>query len=541
MFPPASYGMIAWVCLVPFLVAVGLRQSPWAVAALSYGTGLVFLACNLIWILRLTTAGYIAMILYMALYYALAGLGIVWCRARLRLPLTLVVPIMWSGAEQMRSLTALAFPWFLLGHSQWQTLPVIQISDTFGVIGVSFVIAMVNGLIAELLLGPAKPRRSLLPCVVLTGAVAAVTVGYGMYRLGQQTLGDGPRVAVVQENFPNQIEPDPDRTIRSLVEAHMVISEQIADKADPDLIVWPETAILMPLNQMYLSAEAMARPGDIRVLGMRQPYTASQILQDDYLYDHARSHDTYLLVGAMGRREVPYKAKYNSAYLYNPDTGLTDIRYDKIHLVPFGEYVPFRHSWPALYRFLNYRMTPFGAQGMEYSLDPGRTMTRFSFRADSQKDQVYRFATPICYEGTMAGLCRRFVKPQDGRKQIDFLVNISNDGWFDHGAELPQHLSVYVFRAVENRVAVARSVNTGISALIDSNGRIMSTVQVDGRARGSDVRGAICDVLPIDSRVTLFSRYGQWFGMLCMVLLLICWMVIVGRRIHGRLSRKYKK
>ncbi|MFQ5430034.1 MAG: apolipoprotein N-acyltransferase [Phycisphaerae bacterium] len=169
---------------------------------------------------------------------------------------------------------------------------------------------------------------------------------------------------------------------------------------------------------------------------------------------------------------------YNSAYLIEPGASKPAARYDKQHLVVFGEYVPFRERFRWLHRWLN-SITPWGKDGREYSLTPGAANNVFTLAAASRDGRRYRAAVPICYEEIMPYIARDFTRPdEDGRdgKNIDLLLSISNDGWFLHSCEQEQHLAAAVFRAVENRISVARSVNTGTSAMVLPNGKIHSRV-----------------------------------------------------------------
>ena len=195
------------------------------------------------------------------------------------------------------------------------------------------------------------------------------------------------------------------------------------------------------------------------------------------LRDHAKD-TAYLLVGAFGgmpdATNTILAKKYNSAYLYKKDGTQYEKRYDKIHLVLFGEVLPFRKSFPLLFKLL----MKFNPYGFDHSLDAGKEYTVFEMTDKQGKD--YKFAVLICYEATIPAIARRFALDERGQKNIDWLINISNDGWFVRfkdgkampSTELPQHAAVCVFRAVENRLAVVRSVNTGISCIIDSLGRI---------------------------------------------------------------------
>jgi apolipoprotein N-acyltransferase len=165
---------------------------------------------------------------------------------------------------------------------------------------------------------------------------------------------------------------------------------------------------------------------------------------------------------------------------------------------------------------------PFSEEGYEYSIEPGTEFKTFSMTARSDPQRVYRFGVPICYEDVMPYIGRRFVTdPPTGGKRVDFLLNISNDGWFVHSNELPQHLAICAFRAVENRVGIARAVNTGISGFIDPNGRIHDLVQENGRSHGPGIRGYSVARVGVDSRHSLYSRTGDVLAVLCALLSLV--------------------
>jgi len=210
--------------------------------------------------------------------------------------------------------------------------------------------------------------------------------------------------------------------------------------------------------------------------------------------------------------------RFNSAYVYDPTGRQVQPRYDKIHCVLFGEYVPFRYSrlhW--LYRWLN-SITPWGASGFEYSLTAGDEFKVYSMRARSQPDREFRFAIPICYEDATPEICRGFVHGPDGRKRVDFLLNLSNDGWFGHDDELPQHMVASVFRAVEHRVGVARAVNTGISGFVDPKGQIHDCVTDGNRFFGPGIVGTRVSTIWTDTRHSLYTRWGDWIAHGCTVL-----------------------
>jgi apolipoprotein N-acyltransferase len=236
---------------------------------------------------------------------------------------------------------------------------------------------------------------------------------------------------------------------------------------------------------------------------------------------------------------VHLTAKFNSAFLYKPDGGQAQKQYGKVHLVPFGEYIPFRDTVPLLHKVL-LMFTPYD---YDYTLDAGREYTVFEMTDfNNPDDKTYRFSVMICYEDAVPKMARRFALDDRGRKQIDWLVNISNDGWFVRfkndkvipSTELSQHTAVCVFRAVENRLAILRSVNTGISCLIDSlggirDGFVAGNLPAKAMAR-QGMAGWFADRVPIDKRTTFFSRYGQWLDFCCEG----CFIMVIIAELLGR-------
>jgi apolipoprotein N-acyltransferase len=264
--------------------------------------------------------------------------------------------------------------------------------------------------------------------------------------------------------------------------------------------------------------------------------------EHDGFSDIATQTDAYLVVGALSKTKQPKGSdpslhQHNSAFVYAPG-GVEPKRYDKIHLVLFGEYVPFRYSkrlkW--LYHFLNDGpWNPWGQGGYEYSLTAGEDFTTFPMRARSQDDAEYTFGVTICYEDVIPQVFSQFViDPDTGEKRASFMLNISNDGWFGRGSQQPQHLVSCAFRAVENRVGVARAVNTGVSGFIRPDG---SWHDLAGPSKENPRAGGIgCPVarLIIDPRVTFYSRFGDVFA-------LGCTLVAAGFLVDALIARRREK
>jgi len=397
----------------------------------------------------------------------------------------------------------------------------------------------------------AHPTRIAIGTVATVLAVAG-TAAYGHWRIRQATevVADGPLVAALQSNVPQSVKIS--HAASDELFAELLEMSQAAAAAGAELIAWPETMV-----QAYLQPELWRY--------FKDP-NEDQVFHGALLA-HARE-TAYLLVGAYGGEIMTdpqgklYIGQYNAAYLYRPDGTKDPNRYDKIHLVLFGEYIPFRRSFNWLYQQLK-RFAP-EEYNYDYSLERGRHYTIYEMTAPvhsvepnvaSQTSQsTYRFGMIICYEDAIPYVARNFALDKTGRKRVDWLVNISNDGWFVRflndpprvipSTELPQHAAICVFRAVENRLPILRSVNTGISCLIDSSGRIYNEpiAASDGfpaeAMQRTGMSGWFLDRMPIDSRVTFYSRHGQWLDTACAVAFVA---VLVGPAFLGLARRRARK
>jgi apolipoprotein N-acyltransferase len=556
---PIGWSFLAWGALAPFALACSPQMRPRTLALMTLGVGYLYWLGNVYWIVPITIIGWLGMGLYLAMFWLLPALAVRFCRAK-GFPLFIALPILVVGWERLQGFPMGGFFWRFLGHSQYQNLAMIQVADILGAAGVSFVVAMVNGLLVDLILfiharqtrPPADAHicplyssrrlsgKLLGSAVVATVLVVAGTAFYGRWRLHQteQYVVQGPTVASLQSNVPISVKRSHEKSVDIFDE--LMEKSKVAAADGAELIVWPETM----------------------VQGNLQPELWSQLSDWDWEEDKAfhralgqHAKDTaYVLVGAYGAEIVrdfrgkPYLGKYNSAYLYRTDGTRDPVRYDKIHLVLFGEYIPFRWQIPWLFEQLK-RFLPKG-YNPDYSLEHGTRYTIFDMakriggqrtedagqpsNPESERRSPYHFGVIICYEDTIPYVARNFALDPQGRKQVDWLVNISNDGWFVRfekdpprvipSTELPQHAAICAFRAVENRLAIVRSVNTGISCLIDSTGRIRDgyLAASDGFPRRSVERiamaGWFLDRLPIDKRVTFYSRHGEWFADSCAVI-----------------------
>ncbi len=281
-----------------------------------------------------------------------------------------------------------------------------------------------------------------------------------------------------------------------------------AAKEQPDLVVLPESPWFMFLDETKKRNEFWF---------FRDCYEAFR--------GYAVEQGCYVVTGCATWVDTPYDVlapmrRYNSAMVFNPQGGPHQ-RYDKVHLVYFGEIVPFRFGrFRFLYLWINSLM-PFGAEGNEeFSFFKGKEFKRFTMAASSLNNERFEYGIPICYEDVMPYVARTFTSGEDG-KRAQFLLNISNDGWFGRGIQQPQHLAISVFRAVENRVGIARAVNTGVSAIIDPDGRVRVRVDGDPNTPWPGKSGYAVSRLKVDSRYTWYTQYGDWFAWTCAALWLL--------------------
>ncbi len=508
-FPPAEWSWLAWVALVPLFWLVIQRGRALPLYLGAWAGGLVFWLLSVQWV-RLTdpTAwlAWLAMALVFSLWWPgflmLARLAVF----RLRLPLMMAAPILWVGMEYIRAFVLTGFPWYYLGHSQFRFLMMIQIADTTSALGISFLIALVNAWMLDLLSLPllrSSPRgtrltqRQTVRLWIVTLLIGGNLV-YGAYRLSTAQFRSGPRLALLQTNFEQRYKMGGD-PLAILERIEHLIARASSGRPRPDLIVWPETAY--PYG--YIVTDPATPPAEYaRQVGLISNQVSVADWNEkkeriaEHLHELTNRAGVPMLVGAILYDHRPDRlCKYNTAILFEPLVQTVQA-YNKIHLVPFGEFIPFLDTLPWLTIFTPYRngyvpTLTFGNDPLILALGP------------------YRLAIGICFEDTVPHVIRRFFHESAAGRQPDMLINLSNDGWFHGSSELDMHLAVSVFRTIEHRVPLARAVNTGISALIDGNGEIRDTLP--------RLTESVLNVnVPLDDRTSLYTALGDWLGTTCL-------------------------
>jgi apolipoprotein N-acyltransferase len=461
--------------------------------------GLAFWLAALYWLTLadpLTILGWLGLGIYLAFYLPVfIGLSRVAVH-RLRVPVALASPVVWTGLELLRGHLLSGFTMASLGHAMYRWLALIQISDLAGAYGVSFVVMLVAASLGRM--APLEGRRWVIwPLGPAAVAVAAVLV-YGHVRLSDPPEGEpAARVALVQGSIDITLRPKKgQRTemhqqyVRLSLEA---VERYGADRID--LVVWPESvfgATYVTYDPgMPVPAQWPDSPEEFR-----QELSQADAATRRALASLAAALDSPLLVGIdrqhFGASEVRF---YNSA-VHVLGSGEVAGCYDKMHLVAFGEYVPLadKLSWLV-------ELTPLNTLGT--GLDTGSRPEAFECRG-------LLLSPNICYETVIPHLIRRQVNTlaRQGREP-DVLVNLTNDGWFWGSAELDMHLVCGVFRAVECRKPLLIAANTGFSAHVDGDGRILR----QGPRRATDV--LLAEVYP-DPRGSWYLRWGDWPAGVCL-------------------------
>ncbi len=470
-FPHFDLEFLAWFALIPLLYSVE-GKGPCRSFKLGFLTGIVSFLGILYWIVvAVHTYGNIPLIpsvfiLFLLVAYLSLFIGAFTFLTRLiqmrsGVQTFLITPFLWVALEYLRSLLLTGFPWANLGYSQYLNLPLIQMADVTGAYGLSFIILLVNATLFWILRQWPKRvfpfKEALVTAVLLLGFLT-----YGYVKMGivdRQMIQNPPlKIGLVQGDIDQSIKWDEAFQLETL-KIYEKLSHRVAEDR-PDLIIWPETA-----TPFFFQDAKEYQP---------------------LVLDIPKNMNAFLLFGSPSYRIEKGKVNhYNSAYLISPSGEIVG-KYDKIHLVPFGEYVPVQD----LLFFIGSLGEGIG------DFKSGREVYNFSLPQG-------KFGVLICFEVIFPDLCRGFVKTG-----ANFLVTITNDAWFGRTSAPYQHFSMAAFRAVENRVFVARAANTGITGIIDPKGKILKE---GGIFKQETMNGTI----RLSNRKTFYTLHGDLFAWAC--------------------------
>jgi len=487
-----ALGLLAWVAFVPLLVALedyrvagaGVRR----LFGLGYLFGFSFFLIGSHWIALLSDVAitvpwlkypaWVAAAAYLALFGGLgtalagtlarrSGVGLAW-----------VFPVAWLAVEELRGSGELGFPWFQPGYAFAAFPPFIQMASLGGVTLVTLWVLAVNVLAWRAMRGRARLRAGIGAALVVL-----LPLTWGLRALDAADRAPGPTIALIQANIAGEIKWS-GRHQREVLAAFLTLSDSAASvRPAPGLIIWPETATGSYLRRQLDQAIEVAR------------FTArTEIPVFAGFADYG--------IAADGRPRYT-----NAAGLFTP-RGVPDPVYAKRHLVPFGERMPFQWLLPGLGRI----------ELGQAEWTPGSGPVLFPSVAG-------RFGCLICFESIFPDLAR-----EDVRRGARWLVNVTNDEWFGNSAALDQHAAMAALRAVENHVPLARCANTGLTELLDANGRVTRALPVFRP-------GILVAPLARPGPPTPFTRLGAWPGALAGLGVLALALAAVRRALTGRTNR----
>jgi apolipoprotein N-acyltransferase len=482
IFPVPNWNVLCWVALAPLLIALldGAQRSGGRTGSalvrgflLGWISGIICYAGSCYWVYHVMhsyggldpfVAGGVLVLfcLYVGLVHGLFGAVLTWIALRPKWGqrgLILAAPFVWVGAEFFRA-RIIGFPWDLLGTVLVDNIPLSRIASVTGVYGLSFEIMLMNAALVAILYGRRERRVLMLAAAILIIGI----VETGSYLEPQPAIPTGT-ARLVQPNISLDQQWNAESYDKTLAELKQISIPQPGEGMPgdplPDLVIWPESPA---------------------------PFFANDSRFRQTLSDIATGTNAYVLAGTIELlRDGDNSQLYNSAELVAPN-GDWLARYDKIHLVPFGEYVPFKD----MFSFAKKLTKEVGdyVPGTERLVLPVHS---------------YKLGTFICYESIFPDEIREFANHGAG-----LLVNISNDGWFGETGAPGQHLRMARMRAIENNRWVLRATNTGITATIDPYGRAVQQAR-------RNVQVAVNMPYGVVTGTTFYTRHGDWFAWMCVI------------------------
>lgn len=489
-FPQYGFGFITWIAFIPLFFALKKARTFTQGLFLGFITGAIGYVGIIYWITFVIVnygflplyVGIVLMLLlacYLGAYISLFAGFIVYFRGKIHLYLT--APVLWICLEYVKSVFLTGFPWENLGYSQYSNTYFIQIADIAGVYGISFLIILTNAAIFEMISKRSAKEYILIAvvCLILAGVYI-----YGFFRLDQVNKhvqrSQGMDVSLIQGNIDQSIKWN-EKYQRETTN----IYEQLSLKNAPtkgSLMIWPETAVpfkFQEKNSLH-----------------------------DQIVNLSLKTESWLLFGSISFSSHADEF-FNSAYLLSPDGGIAG-KYDKVHLVPYGEYVPLRKFMPFVEGFTA-GIGDFGIGSGYYPLSMSNK----------------KIGVLICYEGILPFAARMYKN-----RSAELLVNITNDAWFGATSAPYQHFSMAIFRAVETRLYLVRAANTGISGIIDPCGRVTAETNIFQQ-------DALKGYIKFVNISTFYAKYGDILVAVCFLLIISFFLMSLKRRIKNA-DGKYK-
>lgn len=490
-FPKFGHPAFAWIALTPLIIAAWQATSPGRAFLLGLLSGGVYFWGTLYWLIEtMTTFGGLStvtavfaaflLVAYLALFPAAFAWALVRVRRRLDSLALALAPAIWVTTELGRQYVWDGFPWELLGYSQVTVLPVAQIASVVGVYGLSALLACSAAAAAAAVLLTGRSRW-IYPAVVIV--VVAGIAAWGSWRIGESRLteaGEAVRVAVVQGNIEQSDKWNPE--LRDAITDKYIAMTRQALAAGATFIIWPESS-----TPFYFEHD-LIRGGAIRRLAREAG--ATLLIGSDQVEP----------VKATNPNQRPEARYYNAAFLVRPDGQVGGV-YRKMHLVPFGEYVPLQN--------LLFFVGPIVEAVSSFT--PGEDPVLLPLDG-------HMVSTAICYEVIFPSLIRRFVD-----EGTELLTTITNDAWYGRSSAAYQHWDQAAMRAIEQGRYLARAANTGISGFVDPYGRVLEKTGLFHDAV------LVADLRLIRER-TIYSRIGDAVAWISLALTLAALAVTFRRR-----------
>ncbi len=508
-FPPFDKHAISWlpwVALSPLCWALWMLPQPLTSRErarhsflLGWLCGAVSFLISLHWIITVTVLGWLLLSLVVGLYHGLWGFfaGVIlrplgedgegggkqntpraWLGNGRNLLVALLAAAAWVAVEWLRGTLFSGFGWNTLGIALRQNIPLIQLASLTGTSGLTFLCVLgaamsaitVERLRCEIRTGRMRPHVDFFATVFLV----VLVFGYGVKKITRhQGETTSLRVACIQGNVPVYDYWDP-KCEASIMEGYLRQS-RMALESHPDLVIWPEAATPRPL------------------------------LLDEMVYSQVKEltagTSADFLIGSVHYTQEP-RADYNSAILLTGHAENAQI-YNKVHLVPFGEYVPFRHSFP----FFSWIV----GDKVPYDFDPGKGPALLELAV-----KPIKLGPVVCFEDTLGDLTRRSAK-----LGAQLLVTLTNDGWFEHSVATLQHLANAQLRTVETGLPMVRVADTGVTCVIDHLGRIVQILH--GERDNTFIEGVLQSEIrvPLHAETTFYTRHGDLFAHACLALTIV--------------------
>ena len=509
-FPPFNQSWLCWIALTPLIVAVWFsgensKRRSLHNLLLGYVAGIVFFTFTFSWLgalgdlyanLFLHTLSFLLSI-YLALHFAFWAWFVGFLKPQKfiaswrNLSVAFLAACAWAAHEWVRGWLFSGFGWNGLGVALHAQFPLIQAAEFTGVVGISFAIAFANVIAVTTpirLFLEAKEHR-MRPHFDLTLTMVGIVgmLAFGLHRIQVPSAAKSIRVAAVQANVPQLQKFDPQFAPQVFDKFRRSSEIALRTNPPPDLLVWPESSMPDPVRDQ--NSESYR-----------------------FVHEFAASAKTDLMLGTLDFED---RHDYNAALLVSNNGERVQI-YRKIHLVPFGEYIPLRHSFPLF--------AAIASTWVQGDFAPGTEHTVFDLT-----NSAVRVAPLICFEDTVGDLVRRFVL-----NRANLLVDITNDGWFLQSFGSHQHLANAIFRCVENRRPMVRAANTGVTCFVNEFGRVTQILQDDTGNTFNE--GALTGEIqvPQGGQLTFYSQHGEWFAEICAAVTAIAMALSFGRGWIGR-------